>query len=196
MDTRTTTGIESGHWPGTKARWHVLVAVLRAWLRAAQAWDLTLFRVALIPFMLIATVSAGESWVDAALLASAQKAMPREIGTNQLVRALESGLWTSNRSAVAISIAQPKASVVLVFLRQNDGTYLAVDASRVEGGNFGKLGRPRSDYERFETTPVEWGYPEGGRFLVWMRTRAWRGGQRYTVSEPLVISTNGTVLWR
>jgi hypothetical protein len=155
-----------------------------------------MLRAALILFALIAAASAGESRVDSALFAAAQKSMPREIATNQLVTALSAGLWNSNRTAVAVSIARPQASVVFVFLRQTNDTYLAVDASGVEGGNFGKLGRRRSDYERFETTPVEWVYGQDGRFMVWMRTRAWRGGQRYTVSEPLHISTNGTVLWR
>ena len=141
-------------------------------------------------------VLAGESRVNAALLSAAQKAMPREIATNQLVRAVETGLWNSNRTAVAVSITQPKASVVFVFLRQADGTYLAADASGVEGGNFGKLGRPRTDYERFETTPVEWLHRDGSLFQVWMRTRAWMAGKRYTVSEPLIIRPDVVVLYR
>src|SRR5258705_1149205 len=155
-----------------------------------------MFRTALILFALIATASAGESRIDAALLAAAQNAMPGEIAANQWTRALESGLWNSNRTALAVSITQPKASVVFVFLRQTNGTYLSADASGVEGGNFGKLGRPRTDYERFETTPVEWLRREDGWFQVRMRTRAWRGGQRYTVSEPLLIKPDGTVLYR
>jgi len=155
-----------------------------------------MFRAALILFALVAAASAGESPPDAALLAAAQKAMPRPIAANQLVRALESGLWNSNRTAVAVSITQPKASVVLVFLQQGNGTYLAADASGVEGGNFGKLGRPRTEYERFETTPVEWLHRENGWFQVRLRTRAWRGGQRYTVSEPLLIKPDGTILYR
>jgi hypothetical protein len=155
-----------------------------------------MFRTTLILFALVAVVSAGESRTDAALLAAAQKTMPRAIGRNQLVRALESGLWNSNRTAVAVSTIQPRASVVFVFLRQTNGTYLAADASGVEGGNFGKLGRPRTDYDRFETTPTEWLYREDGWFQVWMRTRGWRGGQRYTVSEPLLIKPDGTVLYR
>lgn len=150
----------------------------------------------LILFALLAAASAGEPRIDTTLLAAAQKAMPREIATNQLMQALESGLWNSNRTAVAVSILQPSASVVLVFLRQTNGTYLAADASGVESGNFGKLGRPRTDYERFETTPVEWLHREDGRFVVRMRTRAWRSGQRYTVSEPLHIRADGTVLYR
>jgi len=64
-----------------------------------------------------------------------------------------------NRTAVAVSVPQrhPKHSVVFVFLRQTDFTYLAADTSGVEAGNFGKLGLlPRADYERFAATPVEW----------------------------------------
>jgi hypothetical protein len=152
--------------------------------------------VELILFALVSTVSAGELRVDAALLATAQKAMPRQIATNQLVQALESGLWNSNRTAVAVSVKQSKASVVFVFLRQTNGHYLATDASGVEGGNFGNLGRPRTDYERFETTPVDWLNREDGWCQVVMRTRAWRDGQRYTVSEPLLIKPDGTILYR
>ncbi len=155
-----------------------------------------MFRAALILVALTVVASAGESRVDSALLAAAQKAMPSDVATNQFVRAFESGLWNSNRTAVAVSITQPKASVVFVFLRQTNGTYLAADASRVEGGNFGKLGRPRTDYERFETTPTEWLHREDGWFQVWMRTRAWRGGQRYTVAEPLLIRPDGFVMDR
>jgi hypothetical protein len=99
-----------------------------------------------------AAASAGESRIDTALLASAQKAVPSALAKNQLVRALESGLWNSNRTAVAISITEPKASLVFVFISQADGTYLAADASGVEGGNFGKLGRPRTDYDRVVAT--------------------------------------------
>lgn len=134
--------------------------------------------------------------VEAALFSAARKAVPGEIATDQLITALDAGLWNSNRTAVAVSTAKPEASVVFVFLRQTDGTYLPADASGVEDGNFGKLGRPRTDYDRFETTPVEWLHRNDGLFQVRMRTRAWRGGQRYTVSEPLIIRPDGTVLHR
>jgi hypothetical protein len=142
------------------------------------------------------TVFAGDARTDASLFAVARRVTPSEIGSTQLAGALESGLWNSNRTAVAISIAQPKASVVLVFVRQEQGTFLPVDVSRVEAGLFGMLGRPRADYDRFETTPVEWVIRTDGRFLVRMRTRAWRGGQRYTVSDLLLIGADGTVFWR
>ena len=137
-----------------------------------------------------------EPRADNALLAAAGKALPQGISTNAMAKALREGLWNTNRTAVAVSLPRPKATAVLVFLRQTNGTYLAVDASGVEGGNFGKLGRGRADYERFETKPVEWLHRDDGLFQVVMRTRAWRSGRRYTVSEPLVIKPDGTVLWR
>ncbi len=139
---------------------------------------------------------AGESRVDVTLLDAAQKALPQDIATNEMVRLLQGGLWNSNRTAVAVSFSRPRGSVIFVLLRQTNGTYLAVDASGVEDGNFGKLGRGRADYDRFETTPVEWRYRDDGRFQVVMRTRAWRAGQRYTVAEHLLIARNGTVMWR
>jgi hypothetical protein len=142
---------------------------------------------------------AGEPRLDDALLSVANKAMPGEITRNQLIRALDAGLWNSDRTAVAISVSRQhlKDSVVVVFLRQPDGSYLAADASRVEVGNFGKLGLlPRTDYERFETIPVEWLHRDDGLFQVRIRTRAWRAGQRYTVYEPLIIQPDGTVLYR
>ena len=138
---------------------------------------------------------ASESDFQEALLVAARKALPKEISTNEVVRVLQAGLWNSNRTAVAVSVPSPKATVVFVFLRQTSGTWLAVDASGVEGGNFGKLGG-RSGYERFETKPVEWLGRDDGLFQVVMRTRAWKAGQRFTVSEALAIKPDGTVLWR
>jgi hypothetical protein len=110
---------------------------------------------------------------------------------------LGTGLWNSNRTAIAIGIPKPKASLVFVFLRQTGGKYLAADCSGVEGGNFGKLGiAGRAAYGRFETTPVEWLHRDDGMFQVVMRTRAWKSGKRYTVTEPLVVTADGTPLYR
>jgi hypothetical protein len=156
-----------------------------------------MFRVTLILLLaFVAGASAAESRIDPMLLATAQRAMSKGTGTNELVRALEAGLWNSNRTAVAISLKKPEASLVFVFLRQTNGTCLAADASGVEGANFGKFGRPRTDYERFETTPTEWLPRKDGLFQVRMRTRAWRVGKRYTVWEDLVIRRDGYVIYR
>jgi hypothetical protein len=156
----------------------------------------SIIRVILVAMFMTADTWAAKSHVDGTLVASARKALPQDITTNEMARVLQGALWNSNRTAVAVSFPRPKASVIFVFLRHTNDTYLAVDSCGVEGGNFGKLGRGREDYSRFETTPVEWLYRDDGKFQVVMRTRAWRAGQRYTVSEPLLISRDGTVLWR
>jgi hypothetical protein len=166
-----------------------------------RAWYLTMSCVTLpILFALIVSIHsvAGESRPNDLLLAAAQKAMPGKIAMSQLIRALDAGLWNSDRTAVAVSVPQqhPKDSIVVVFLRRPDGTYLAADVSNVETGNFGKLGPLRTDYERFETTPVEWLHRDDGLFQVRIRTRAWRAGQRYTVYEALIIRPDGSVLYR
>jgi hypothetical protein len=142
---------------------------------------------------------AAQSHVPETLLTSARNALPQDIAPNEMVQALQSGLWNSNGTALAISLPRPRpnASIVFVFLHQTNGTYLAVDATGVEGGNLGKLGsRRRKDYDRVETTPVQWLDRDDDRFQVVMRTRAWLAGRRYTVAEKLLISRGGTVLWR
>ena len=139
----------------------------------------------------------GADVVEDTVLAAAHRMRLSGVSDTQLAGAVRSGLWNSNRTAVALSLPRPKASLILVFLRQSDGSFLGTDASGVEGGNFGKLGtHGREGYERFETTPVRWLPRDDGLFQVIMRTRAWKGGRRYTVSEPLVIRPDGTVLYR
>jgi hypothetical protein len=146
-------------------------------------------------FVLCSSASAQQDFSDD-LFSAARPIVPVEIENSELSAALEAGLWNPERSAVAMVIPRAEASLILVLLRRPDGSFLATDASRVEGGNFGVLGRPRTDYERFETQPVEWRQRDDGRFQVVMRTRAWRMGQRYTVAEALLIDPDGTVLYR
>ncbi len=172
--------------------------VLDAAHRSAQRSAMQCAVVLLLFVMFVAAgASAAGSDANDALLRAASKSLPRGISTNEIANAFANGLWNSNRTAVAVAFPRPKASVVFVFLRQTNGTYLAADASGVEGGNFGKLGiAGRKGYDRFETMPVRWMHREDGWFQVVMRTRAWKAGQRYTVSEPLLIKPNGTVLYR
>jgi hypothetical protein len=83
-----------------------------------------------IALFAMAWTACAQPRIDDGLLTSARRALPRDVSTNEMIRALESGLWNSNRTAVAISIPKPKASVLFVFLRQARGDYLAVDAVR------------------------------------------------------------------
>jgi hypothetical protein len=152
----------------------------------------------LIALFVTSIVAFAQPRTDPALLVAARKALPADIPTNHIAKALSAGLWNSNRTAVAISINRvPKPSIIFVFLKQSSGQYLAGDVSGVEGGNFGVLGiSGRAGYERFETTPIEWLPRDDGRFQVVMRTRAWKAGRRYTVSEKLLVSADGTPLYR
>jgi hypothetical protein len=132
--------------------------------------------------------------MDAALIATGQKALSQKMTTNAVLTVLKNGIWNSNRTALAISSVGTKPSILFVFLKQKNNSYLAVDIGNVEGANFGKLGS--HTYDRFETVPTSWHPRDDGFFQVMMRTRAWKGPQRYTVSEPLVIRADGVVFWR
>jgi hypothetical protein len=150
--------------------------------------------ITVIGMLAFACVALAQPRPDATLFAAARKALPQSISTNEISRALDTGLWNSNRTAVAICFTNSKASTVFVFLKQTGGKYLAVDAS-VEGLGIGLIGiAPRSAYERLELTPVQWLHRDDGMFMVLMRTRAWKAGQRYTVSTPLLIRQDGTIL--
>lgn len=111
-------------------------------------------------FIQIFTMSFAEQKpLDSALISAVRKLDLKDKGINagQMIAALENGVWNPNRTAVAASVDNPDGTVIFVFLKQTGGTYLSVDVSQVEGANFGALGlRPRTDYERFETKPIEW----------------------------------------
>jgi hypothetical protein len=150
--------------------------------------------ITVIGLLTFACVALAQPRPDGTLFAAARKALPKSISTNEISRALDTGLWNSNRTAVAICLTNSKASTVFVFLKQTGGKYLAVDAS-IEGLGIWQIGiAPRSAYERLELTPVQWLDREDGMFMVLMRTRAWKAGQRYTVSKPLLIQQDGTIL--
>jgi hypothetical protein len=142
-------------------------------------------------------VAFAQTHLDDGLVTAAQKALPHDISTNEIVRALSTGLWNTNKTALAIAIPKPKATILLVLLRQPGGKYLAVDVAGMEGANIGYLG-PDRHYDRVETTPVEWLRREDGLFQVRMRTRAWKGRQRYTASGggTCVIKPDGTTIWQ
>ena len=136
-----------------------------------------------------AAIAADEPRLDSALRAAG-------LSADEMARATDAALPKRGGSAFAIAVHRKQRSLVLVLLRQASGEYRAVDVSAVEDGNFGKLGFPRSRYDRFETQPVEWLARADGWFQVVIRTRAWQSGQRYTASEPLIIRPDGTPVWR
>jgi|WetSurMetagenome_2_1015567.scaffolds.fasta_scaffold716542_1 hypothetical protein len=142
--------------------------------------------------------SLAEASGSKGLNASARKVLPERISTEEIAKAFQSALWNSDKTAVAISLAGgQKESLVYVFIRQKDGAFLAVNASDVELGNIGKLGMAKRDgYSRIETKPVKWLIGNNGLLRIELNTKAWKDGKRYSVTEPLIIKPNGSVLWR
>jgi hypothetical protein len=127
---------------------------------------------------------------------AARRAAPPSILDPDIRAAIQTGLSHPEGKVRAISIARKEGTFILVLICKSDGTCVAADASNVELANFGYFGRPRGEYERFETLPTRWLPRTDGLLQVLIRTRAWRDGQRYTVSEPLIIKPDGTVLFR
>lgn len=128
---------------------------------------------------------------------AARALVPRDVSDQELGKALEAGLWNSDRTALGVALPRSGATRFVVVLHRPEGGWLATDASGVEGGNLGKLGTGgRSVYERIETTPIRWLPRDDGLYQVVVRTRVWKSGKRFTVSEPLVIRADGTVLYR
>ncbi|HSM91417.1 MAG TPA: hypothetical protein VLT47_00945 [Anaeromyxobacteraceae bacterium] len=134
--------------------------------------------------------------LEPSLRVAARDLVPARMTQGEMEAALEWGVWDGGRSAFAASWRGATGSVVVVFLRKPAGGFTAVDVSDVEGGNLGKLGRPRAAFERVETAPVKATRREDGRIEVEVRTRAWRQGRRHTVTELLLLDPDGTVLWR
>ena len=130
-----------------------------------------------------------------AITSAACAAEERDI--DLIAEAKESGIWTDDRAAAAVSIPMNGRTGVYVLLVQSDGKYATVDISRIEDGLFKKLGlAERGDYEKYETQPVEWSTPDGGNRMLIVRLQAWRDGQRYTVKGPVIIRSDGSVLWQ
>ncbi len=117
--------------------------------------------------------------------------------TDVIESAQTEGLWTDSNTAAALSIRNDLGTHVYVVLARPDRESLAVDITPIEYGLLGKLGTSdRSQYERFETEPVEWLDVTEDYFLLNVRLRAWRDGQRYTVFGPVRINADGTVIWQ
>lgn len=151
--------------------------------------------------MLLSAFSRGG---EEALEAIRRYAVKRDISEKSLEAGLKGAVWKKDKSAVALCFLHPDASLCLVAYRSANG-YSISDVSRVEGMNFGKLGFERPIYDRFVTEATEWN--ETGSFIytnfggrarhqVSFRTRAWLDGQRFTVTEPLILDEEWKPLWR
>ena len=105
-------------------------------------------------------------------------------------------LWNHDRTAAVSTLKKHKGTQLFIFLKR-DEQIEKLDISHVEGMNLGKVGRQRlKDYDRVESTPIEWVTRDDDKFQINIQTRAWKNGNRMTVSEPLVFDSLGQVYWR
>lgn len=134
--------------------------------------------------------------VSAPLRSAVRKHLPETAGDAKVERALRAGIWNRDKTALAIHLPVPRGTALLVFILQATGEWVPVDVSPVERANLGKLGVPGTAFDSVVTVPLRWLDRSDGLLQVEVRTRAWKSGQRFTVSEPLLIRPDGTVLWR
>jgi len=147
----------------------------------------------LVTLMVVFDVRA-QSSPDASLFAAARTALPSSISAVEIREAMDAGLWNGSRTAVAICLPKQKVPAAWVFIRQPGGNFLSVDVSK-EGLGIGRIGiAPQSAYERLELAPVAWPQGDAEMLTIIMRTRAWKAGRRYTISKPLWIRQDGTIL--
>lgn len=105
-------------------------------------------------------------------------------------------LCNFDKTACVSSVRGKAFTNLTASLKQADGSFVHVDISPAESGNFAKLGSRRSQYNRFETKPVRWLTRQDGLLQVEIQTAAWRKGKRHVISELLVMRKDGKVLWR
>jgi hypothetical protein len=122
--------------------------------------------------------------------------VPPRVSKSAIDQELNTVLWHQNGNDVAVGFKGDQGSFVVVFLKQPDGRYVAVDVSRVEAVNIGAIGPDRT-YRDVHTVPMLWLPREDDSVQLSLQTRAWAlSGQRYVMAEPLIITRDGRPLWR
>jgi hypothetical protein len=123
--------------------------------------------------------------------------VPARVTDQSLRRGVEEALSSSDRKAVAVAVQNRVHSFLVAFVRTASGQFVSADISRVEDGNFGKLGTDAHQFRRFETKPVRWILRDDGLYQVTIQTAAWRSdNKRMVAAEPLIINRDGLPLFR
>lgn len=133
-------------------------------------------------------------------------AVPAGVTRAAVAAAIADALWHPDGRDVAFGVRGEEQSFVVVFLEQPAGAHTAVDVSRVERANIGAIGPDRVYPYRY-TRPVEWlprhqvegTGPYSGRPAVQISFRTELhddAGVRYAAAEALIVTRDGTPLWR
>ena len=127
------------------------------------------------------------------LLESAKKTFPNYLEA-ELNTMFKNALWNNEKSAVVVYPSDMNKTSIYIFIKNESDEFIGVDISQVERGNLGQIGSNRH-FEKVETKAVKWMEHEK-YYRIHMETKAWSKGQRYRVSEYLLIDKSGRVLWR
>ena len=91
-------------------------------------------------------------------------------------------IWNSDKSASAFC-SSDDMPVCHISINETN-----IDVSQVTITNIGKLGIAKIyDYEKVITKPIEWLKSSSDIQMVKFKTQAWRNGQSYTVTEPVLV---------
>ena len=132
--------------------------------------------------------------VDEALKSAARSLLPPEMTDAELAATLSGGLWRDDLNALAVAMPDGAEYRIYAFVRLADGSFAATNASRVVAyAAFGYFGWPAAEYERYETEPLGWRITDNGNSLLYVRVRAWRQGQRYSIVGHYLVAADGSV---
>ena len=117
-----------------------------------------------------------------------------EVEINDL---LSKGVWNKDKTAIVIIDISKTSTLIYVFLKQDNGSFSTFNISFLEKLNFGKLGRKRGYYDKFELQPIIHEKTKGFPLAVGIRTQAWKDGQRYTVvGKTVSLEKDGSMyIW-
>jgi len=124
------------------------------------------------------------------MLKVAQKLSPKQNEAN-LTETLKTGAWSYDKNEVIVNLENK----IYLFMTNTSGNVMAVDLSKVEKSNIGKIG-PNRHYEKVQTKVTEWLEDSPSKLQIKLETTAWSKGKRYRAFEPLIVQRDGKVLWR
>lgn len=136
------------------------------------------------------------------MTAARSYATEKKIPKESIEAGVKGALWKEDKHAVALCFKNGTRTLCLVIIETADNEHKVVDVTRVEGMNLAKMGW-NEKYTKVVTFPEKWRgaddnwwSTENALCQIRFTTRAWKGKQRYTTSEPLVIRKDLTPWWR
>ncbi len=118
----------------------------------------------------------------------------RKVPDKILQAAIEGGKWNKWKSAFSLCYKAGSSKCFLVIFGAGD-PYVS-DLSLIEQVNLEKLGSNGASYEKIDTTISKWLYTNDKFFQVELETVAYKNGQTFTASEPVLVKKNGRIVYR